>query len=354
MKVGIITFQKTTNYGALLQATALQKKIQDLGADSEILDYTCEEIEKREMPGSIFQNGILHAPIDILSNYFSSSKLRKMERFKKEHCRLSNAKYNRDNIKEANGRYDVFLSGSDMIWELNVTGGDTSYYLDFVSELKKKYAYSTSFGYDEVPEEYRTITKELLSSYSCITVRENEGAKIIDNLLNKSVDVTVDPTLLLKGSEWRALEEQCNINKPFVLMYFNDEKDITLNYAIELAKKEGLLLVILRNSLRNIPGSVTIRDASVGQFLWLIDHAKYVVTASYHGVLFSLNFNTDFFYYNRAHFGRINTIINSVGLLKREIGYGFEDKPEIDWDGVNEAIARLREKSETILKSYVQ
>ena len=344
MRVGIMTFQETTNYGALLQTIALHLVLKSKNVDSEIIRYRCENIVKRELPESIFANGLLHAPISLVSKSVQTKKYKKFEQFKNSNCVISEKEYDRGNIKEADACYDRFIVGSDIVWELNVTGGDTAYYLDFVTGKERKYSFSSSFGYDRVPAEYEDVTKKLLSDFSAISVRENEGAKIIKELLGQDVPVTVDPTLLLNGNEWRSYEKSYKVNKPYVLVYFDDEGR-ALNFAKKLAEENKLNVVFVRNSLRVIPGVTTVRDASVEQFLWLIDNATYVVTASYHGVLFSINFNTPFYFYNRAHFGRINTIVSKLGLENRDIKTGNYSVTDINWDKVNESVEVLRAAS---------
>ena len=355
MKIGIMTFQETTNYGALLQTMALQKAIQMIGGDSELIRYKCNEIVKRELPGSIFDNGFFHAPISLMTRIIQQRKYRKMERFKHEHCKLSEAEYSRSTISSALIQYNRFLVGSDIVWELNVTGGDTAFYLDFVNDSSLKYSFSSSFGYDHVPDQYLEVTKKLLSDFNVISVRENEGANIIQNLLGRKVLVTADPTILLTADLWRKYELSYHSlrDKEYVLVYFDDNSGSAIAFAKKIAKSKGLNIVYIRNSLRGIDGVKTIRDASVEQFLWLIDNAKVIVTGSYHGVLFSINFNKEFYYVNRAHPGRINTIIDVAGIKNRDIMSNEVSEDEIDWSAVNKRINQFRDASLSRLKDIV-
>ncbi len=163
MKIGLLTFQNTTNYGALLQAFALYKTLAQKGANIEVIDYRCENIEKREMPLKYVPIRSIKWPIELLSNYMKRKKYKRMEAFKHKYIKLSDDVYTRENIKRSLSIYDKFISGSDMIWELNVTGEDYTYYLDFVDDPSKKYSFSSSFGYDTVPRKYDRRTQELLS-----------------------------------------------------------------------------------------------------------------------------------------------------------------------------------------------
>lgn len=354
MKVGILTFQTTTNYGACLQCTALTRMINELGVDCETINYRCENIEKRELGTSIFASGILNAPKHIIGNISKGIKARKIKEFILRNCKLSNIVYSKSNISNANTVYDVFISGSDIIWELYVTGQDYTYYLDFVSDDKKKYSYSSSFGYQSIPEEFMANVKHYLGKYQCISVRENEGADIIESLLTKHVNVTVDPTLLFTADFWNALEEPYKIeNKKYILLYFDDANHNAMCYAKKLAYENKAQVLFLTDGFRKFDGVKNIMNVSVGQFLWLIHHAMFVVTGSYHGVLFSINYNTPFYYYNRAHQSRINTIISNLQIENRDIACIADNPSEIDWASVNQKLELLRLDSIEYLKRIV-
>ena len=347
MKCGIMTYQDTTNYGALLQAFATQRAFADLKIETELIDYKCENIAKRELPESIFKYGITHIPGAVIKRLILAKKYRHLERFKHKYCHLSERKYDRSSIGESAAIYDRFISGSDIIWELNVTGQDTSYYLDFAPD-SKKYAFSSSFGYTEMPEGYAQISKELLLKYDSISVREFESAQIIKKLLNAEVPVTLDPTLLLTADQWRNFEEKAPIDKKYVLVYFDDKDHKILSYAQKLAEQTGCIVVYLSERTKSIKNVKMMRAVSVGQFLWLIDHAQYVVTASFHGVAFSINFNTQFCYLNRAHQGRINTLMKKMNIQDRDIRTN-EILP-LSWDKINSALSEERKTAFNYIK----
>lgn len=339
MKCGIMTFQDTTNYGALLQAFAMQRAFEDLKIETELIDYRCENIAKRELPESIFKYGFRHIPGAAIKRLILAKKYRQLEKFKQKYCHLSKKQYDKSSIGESVPIYDKFISGSDIIWELNVTGQDTSYYLDFAPNTKK-YAFSSSFGYTEMPKEYKQTSRELLLKYDSISVRENESAQIIKKLLDIDVPVTLDPTLLLTADQWRAFEEKVSIDKKYVLVYFDDKEHKILSYAQRLAEENGCVVVYLSEQTRCIQNVKMLRAVSVGQFLWLIDHAQYVVTASFHGVAFAINFNTQFCYLNRAHQGRINTLMRKMSISDRDIRTDVIHP--LSWEKINNALNEER------------
>lgn len=353
MKIGIITFQMTTNYGAALQCMALTKKMNDLGVDCETIRYSCENIQKRELNECIFTEGITKAPIKIWANIQKKKKAMLISSFLHDNCRLSLESYDKTTIKNANCKYDKFISGSDIIWEMNVTGEDYTYLLDFVDE-KDRFAYSSSFGYSELPSTFRENTVNCLKKYKCLSTRENEGANIIKSEIGKDVLVTLDPTLLITGTEWENYEELYKVDGEYIFLYFDDKKHIALNKAIELAKKYKCKVIYLNDSIKKTKGTNDIHNVTVGQFLWLIHHAKYVVTGSYHGVLFSINYNTPFFYYNRAHKSRIDTIINNLEITDKELDERNQVIERFEWEHINFKLDKLREQSIDFLKEMIE
>lgn len=356
MKVGILTFQATSNYGACLQCTALTQMINLLGAECDTINYRCESIEKREIKISFFSLGVKKFPIQVLISIYRWLKSRIIKKFMSRNCPLSEEVYDKSSIISANNKYDVFISGSDIIWELYVTGGDYTFFLDFVKENKKKYSYSSSFGYNRIPDEFLVKVKKYLNEYQQISVRENEGADIIKELLSKDVRVTVDPTLLFDGNYWTKMEETYNLEKQkYILLYFDDAKHESMKFAQKLAEKENVPVIYLKEypGFRKYKNVRNIANVSVGQFLWLIHNALYVITGSYHGVLFSINFNTPFFYFNRAHQGRINTIVDNLGITDRSLANLKGFYTEIDWSGVNEKLSALRNDSIQYIKNVI-
>ena len=133
--VGILTFHEALNYGAVLQCYGLYHSLELIGAESEIIDYHCEQIYNNERPVSAFEVRNINTLVNFL--FFSRIKRRKkkkFDRFLKTNMAISSNKYARNNIKECNNYYSHFIVGSDQIWNLKLTGNDLTYYLDFVED----------------------------------------------------------------------------------------------------------------------------------------------------------------------------------------------------------------------------
>lgn len=360
MKAGIITYHDTRNYGATLQAYALQKKVEKLNIDCEIIDYKCETITKRYSIKKITELRSIKEFIKyILSNSAAKKLQLEFNNFNETYLKLSNKEYYKDNIREANKVYDLFITGSDQVWNLELSGEDTSYFLDFVDSDDKKNSYAASFGYKYVPEKYRELNKKLLENYNRISVREKQGENIIHELLKKKSQVVLDPTLLLRKNEWKEVIKKPLNKKEYILLYRVASTPHIIEFTKNLAKKTGCEIIYINSSYKIIPGMKNIRNANPQEFLGYIENAKYVVSSSFHGVIFSIIFEKNFFYElsnNKNNFNsRIENIVSELGLKERIILNGENSNiyKNINYDIVNEKLDKKIDESTKYLKAIV-
>lgn len=352
MKTGLITFHETTNFGSTLQAFALYKAINKLGADCEIIDYKCEAIVKKELPKSFsFQ-----MPLKEIIKYFLygkdiKCKFNALMNFLQREAKMSPS-YNRDTIVKSNEYYDKFFSGSDIIWGMDITKGDTTYFLDFVFDSHKKNAFSSSVGNPWKEKEKQTI-KPLLYDFHNIAVRENESALWVKELTGKQAEVVCDPTMLLSSDEWMKYKSDKYKGQKYILAYFDNENHDCVKSANKLAKQLGCRALFI-NYGRPFRGVKSIRPHSIEDFLSLIYYAQRIVTASYHGMLFSIYFNKQFVYYNRAHKSRMNSLALKLGL-SHAAGEGKDAclMNDIDYAIVNPIVDDFREYSLNVLRRYL-
>ena len=342
-KVGLITFHDTTNFGSLLQTYGLYRGIEMLGAECEVVDYQCESIVERELPKKFnfkwpLKRILLHVLFDE-----KPKKYKELCRFLTSKMKLS-PKCDKNTVKSLNGRYDKFVVGSDIVWGLDITKGDTAYFLDFVTDDKKKCAFSSSIG-NPWTENEKNIVEPLLSSFNYIAVREDESADWVDELTGNRPNVVCDPTMLVKGEEWANLKSDVYASQKYVLVYFNDPKSNCLNDAKKYAKANGLDVYYI-NYGRPIKGVKSIRPYSLEDFLSLFYYAQRTFTASYHGMLFSIYFNKQFLYYNRAHKSRMNTLARKLNVSQCEgVNIDINNLPKIDYAAVNKAVENYRKYS---------
>ena len=262
---------------------------------------------------------------------------------------LSEKLYTKHNIDDANSVYDTFLIGSDLVWDFSINNHDTAYLLDFATNGKKKIAYASSTGSVWSEKDEGT---ELLNRFNSIGVREKEIADTLTEWLGKKVDFVCDPTMLIDSYQWKKLACKPLIKKPYVICYMFDEKKQIYKDAVAYGKKHNLPVYVI--SFSKAPeGIKKISPSSIGEFLSLILNADTVFSASYHGMLFAMYFNKNFYYYNRGWKSRMKSIARLTNLENREHYTGENEEP-INYAYVNEQLKKFRQDSIEKLKNYLK
>lgn len=284
MKYGILTYHNIPNIGAVLQAYALCTKLRQLGAECEIVDYRCKNIIEREIKEPAYGNSLKHLAYTLLIKPKQEMKICACQDFVRQY--YSKEEFTHETIKKSNKEYDGFISGSDMIWNLEVNGNDFSYFLDFAEDSKKKFSYGSSVGESWAEESMKPICA-LLERYEYISVRESDTCDIIQNRFSLRCKTVCDPTMLLPVDEWDAFTGSVE-EKNYVLVYF-PYKNI-LNAAKAYAQKHQKKLVIAGTTWPWKSKSYKSVN-SPQQWLSYIKNADAVFTDAYHGLLFSLYFH---------------------------------------------------------------
>lgn len=351
MKIGILTFHNTTNYGAILQNYALNRVISSLNLKCETVDYHCQQIEYREGTRFPFRSFSFSS----VKNYIKLQKKRKNIKSFKRKIAISKEKYDRSTIKSSSKKYDMFLVGSDMVWEPSITKGDMTFFLDFLDDDSKKYSYAASMGIDDIPDEYKDIIIPLLSSFERISVREQSAADIIQRYCKKEAEIVADPTLLLTADKWR--DVYCKgktLKRKYVLLYFLDKNGIMLNTAYKIAEECDCEIIVLAETMKKIKNCKVVRSRSVESFLELIDNAFLVITGSYHGMIFSNIFNTPFMYFNRANSLRMENLAHVLNCEDRRLSDKIIPKVKMDFSLININIDMFRKTSLEYLNSIIK
>lgn len=359
-KVGILTFHNTTNYGAALQTYALQTKINSMGYKCDTIDYINKEIENLYKPKNIKSiKGIKQFAKYLLNNNNQKKVYNAFSKFYKEYMKFSR-KVNKDNVYGLNNDYDKFIVGSDQVWNLNLSYQDQNYYLKFVDDNAKKNSYAASFGYNEVPEEYKEFTKNALSEFRNISVRENQGRDIIKAMLNRDASVVLDPTLLLEKKEWTDLinDEKVEKQNDYILLYIVSPNEEIIKFSRMLAKQHNCKILWINNTIKKLKNIKNIKGCDPIEFLRYIENAKYVVTTSFHGVALSVALNKQFFYGLSKEKNNFNSrIISLVDILKicdRDIiNYSNEKTHNINYDETNIILEKQRKTSLEYLNKFL-
>ena len=350
LKYGLITIHATRNYGSLLQTYSTYKAVQELGKDIELIDYRNEAIEEREKPISEKKiNSVKDLIKRMLWGKDEALKYEGVINFLNQNTIMSK-KFDKNDISNSNSLYDVFISGSDIVWGLNITGSDYTYFLDFTADDKKRISFSSSAGTKWTLEEKEKI-KPLLERYDSISVREQLAADWVFDLLNRKVDVTCDPTMLWDTQFWKkfVLPDYAPKEK-YVLIYAVNPDKKNIKDGIDYAKKQGMKAYFV-NFYTPVKGTKTIRPVTVQQWITLFANADTVFSASYHGLLFSLYFERNVFFYNRGEKSRMISLSKELGIENREgIGNNVEKDIPIDYEYVKKILEKKRSDSWEYLK----
>lgn len=297
MRIGILTFHKANNFGAVLQAVALQTFINKNINKSEIIDYYPNNAipKKRSIFYTILRFG--KRALIPKKSWDRYIKEKKFDDFRTKYYSLSDDSYYGDaDIKKRIKDYDIYISGSDQILNTTLTGESEAFYLNF-DDNAKKISYASSFGREQISSHEKALIKSELPKFSCISVREKTAGEIIEDEIRVKTQLVLDPVFLLDLDEW---DKFCsNTNKaPFRYIFvYSMEISIALEKLVDnLCREYELPAIVVRGGGK--PGRINGKeDAKCGpsDFLRYIRDAEIVVTNSFHGTAFSVIFQKKFF-----------------------------------------------------------
>ncbi len=354
MKAGIITFQRAINYGAALQAYALKTTLETI-VDCEVVDY----VSNMDIFGSrINKNSpkeFVNSSIRYLFNRIVYRK--RIDNFKKfaESMNYIGKKQFKINSNEElmEKEYDFFITGSDQVFFPGIIRGDFNYLLGFTDQKCKKYSYAASFG-SLKPEMINDAWKKHLLSFNSLSIREDNDANTLSQILEKQVDSHIDPVFLLSKNEWEKIATPPK-HENYILIYTMRKSETLIEYAENLSKKTGAKIVYVPTGLKRQANFCYEVDAGPSEFLGLFLNARYVITNSFHGTAFStilhkqmiVEFHTE--RNNTNH--RFQKLINLFSLQDRILS---KDKtPDIDkyidFDAIDKAINKEKGHSKDYL-----
>jgi len=355
-KASIVTLNGYFNYGNRLQNYALQETLKKYNLEVDTLRIT--RIPKKEIIKPILRN---------VKNCVKSPSKYMLE--KKRHeifMHFSNTYINEqlneyfleDDLTFLNKHTDYFISGSDQVWNPDMNKLSSKFFLEF-AEDEKKIAYSPSFGIEKLSMDVSKKYKKWISDIPYLSVREHEGADLIEQLTSRHAEVLVDPTMLLTREEWLEVANAAK-NKPknkYILTYFlggipeKHEKEI-----FDLSKRYSIPII----NLGDIEEAETYKTGP-SEFIDYINDSSIFFTDSFHGVVFSILLNTPFVVYERitassTMYSRIETILDKFDLREREVdNIDFADDIfTIDYSHTLSVLTKEREKSDTFLKKALK
>lgn len=379
-RVAICTlFYKNCNYGGILQCYALQKALFIMGHDVKVVAYN-DKLSVNPIYPSLYSRcqqyslkELFCKVLEILMTKINKSVLVKLnqriELFKKfiDNNIQQTKVVGDENLTELSNCFDIFISGSDQVWNPNAI---RKLYLQTFETRQgvKRVSYAASISRNSLSPLEQRIIIPAIRKFDSVSVREKTAKDILDKAgLNKSVDIVVDPTLLLPVEEWEKIACNRLINEPYVLMYsFSNcifKKDLIEYY--KQKNKKVYFIPYVKQSFNTFDKGCQMEPVwNVGpaEFLSLIKYADVIYTDSFHGAVFSIIFNREFVVYERDTHGqtsknsRLYDLLDTFNLGNRLIQDEFMmlERKTIDYENVNSILNILRSKSNDWLKNALQ
>jgi hypothetical protein len=366
MKLALLTFHDAANYGAVLQAYALQAFLEGQGHECEYLDYRNEHRRNQydmlhHIAASLRKGRLSEAVKYAFGMPFMGIRKRRFAEFRAACLHVGGHEWRTSaEVRSVAGDYDKFVVGSDQVWCPGNNGRDTAFLLDFVEESGRKIAYASSFGTDQVPDDMKQAYARCLAGIGRIGVRERAGCRLVKELTGREVPMVVDPVFLPGRDAWeRLIPPRPASERPFVFSYTNQGGQLE-----RFLKTSGKLMA--GRTLHKLARQTRMGDffrrgihvkytMSPTEFLRNVRDADLVLTASFHCLAFSLIFNKPFvcFLAGKGKDERLLGLLRQTGLENRVFHDGMtaeEALAPVAWDDVNRRLGeQIRASKEFLL-----
>lgn len=362
-KFGIISYNKYgnfTNYGSALQTWALYTSINNINKDkwkAILIDY-CPDclLDKHPLKplANMWDEDEESKKMCELSFPAIETNYYKFEEFYNNKFVKTKIKYTSDNFNEivTNEQIDGFVCGSDTIFCIDEFGFDDGFYSNYPI-MKEKYSvsYAASFGDSHFTDNSLQKLNSLLKNFNYITLREYSMLNYVNDNTLVPVKKVLDPTLLLTSNDYECIISSEKRNKNYLLLYSRRYDENMNKFAEKYSKKNNWEIIEISLRAVNAEKHEMCYEAGVEEFLSLVKHAEFVVTNSYHGMIFSIQFNVPFYIFSREQCNtKIHELLDRFDLKERLIqDINKISDNEIDFDSVHDNIKLERKKSIKIL-----
>ena len=357
MKVALLSFHNAVNYGATLQAYALEKYLLEQGVDCEYIDYRNHyrrtaysmsyhiwtSLRKKDLKGGLKY---------LLGYPFMALRRVRFYAFYKKNIKCTKKVYNSvEEVKELNPYYDKFIVGSDQVWNHTNNGEDFAFLLNFVDDDFKKISYSSSFGLSEIPSHLTDLYSKYLLKINKISVREAYGVDLVKKLTGRNAKLVLDPVFLLSKQQWESLSPQKKIKKPYLFFYTNKANQISDFLKQTKYCLNGKTLYKLSRNMSFsdfLDNQIKVKyTMSPNEFIRVIRDAELIISASFHCISLAIILNKPFIAIltgNQGKDERIINILRLLGLENRAFTPNMEDSDvllPINYETVNTKIQEL-------------
>ena len=351
MKIGIITFHRAINYGAVLQTYGLCQYLQSMGHEVWVIDYNPHYMRNlyklystHRFEAQRLQPCGIRELRELLSVPIRLSRKMKFRHFLTQYIPIMQL-----DLQNTNHGFDAFIFGSDQIWNPCHTHFDPVYFADAAAfKVARRISYAASAGSTENLRDVKlTRIKSLLRNFCAISVREQSLTEFLTNECGVTAVTHMDPVLLAGHSVFQKIASPVRVNRPYVLLFTLDDYRHGFSIAEQIAKEKGIDVRIVVSSLITFKSIHLKQTLSVEAFLGYIMNAAHVVTSSYHGTVLSILFKKEFtaFYDNERTGERIVELLSEFGLQDRLYDSVHAEKEEINWNHVHERLEACRAKS---------
>lgn len=359
MKIGILTFHRAHNYGAMLQAYALRKVLVNKGHEVEFISYRQRHIEdaykawvwKYDSSISI-ANNFKNFLSNIITLFRRMRRIQAFRNFSSLYLPESNP-FSREQLFSQGVNYECVVFGSDQIWTKRFLGAfDDVFWGDVLLKPGKKIAYAPSMELKEISAQEKEYIQKHIRNFSSVSARETHMSKILQPIIGVHVPTVLDPTLLCNEGDYKELinESQYVPIEPYVLVYQVGRHKVVHEIANKVAAYLGCAIVEIGSTVLLHSESSYKDDLGPADFVALVKHAKFVVSCSFHGTAFSVNFHKPFYsILINGIDSRVTSFLEQVGLQK----CGIRNVDDIDMDAilgidfskVDKALTELRSNS---------
>ena len=365
-KVGIMTWYQHHNYGTTLQAVALLYILKKIGYEAKGIDYISKGYNRETKLEKFFSlKNIKNKAKHVYESkkyilYNDILKKENYEKFIKKYIEMESPTQTSSQLFKLNDKYDAFICGSDQIW--TPVAYNSKYFLDFVSDSNKKISYAPSFGVNKIKNNFikEEIGKQLKTFFS-ISVREKQGAEMIEKYYGLKAEIVLDPTLLLKKNEWKKMSISYPKKEKILLCYILGENEKIWKEIEKIAQKNNLNIHIIPVHNKDYYRNYTIlKGIGPGEFLSEFENADFVCTDSFHGTIFSIINHIPFITFKRfsdkdpkSQNSRIFNLLNTL-KLEDHIWRNKYDFVKTNWEGVEDILEDLRNKSLNFLNNSLE
>lgn len=348
MKIGILTYHRSHNYGALLQAIATRRVLESMGHEVYYVDYW-PSYHKRMYSMFNIRCLIKKNVVNSLRYIYNFLRTYSIKKERRKNMNMFISKYINPFCKPMTEEFDILVYGSDQIWRKQPEniGYNPVYFGVHNIKTKKNVAYAASMGILPIIDKDKERIKDLVSHIDNISVREQDLAQLLNQLGVKNVTVCLDPTFLLSAKQWHSLFDiplKENQEK-YVLYYCLQSNAFSLKYIKEFARKKGLLLKIIIADYSKKESETYISTAAPDKFIQLFSNAEFVFTSSFHGLVFSIIFNKPFYASFESNSGRAQSLLSYLGLTEYLLPpqSKFDDRyNDICYNDINLKLDKLR------------